>query len=743
MSSISRPDNDIQSGYVDENLRDSRRQLGRSRQPGQSLLGQNDLSSQPLLTTEMLSFSSNIYAYTPSSLVEPTNSVPDIDSSQSSDTALARDGSWGREAHSFPQLENINLQLGTNDVAVPVTEVPAMRYSCANLAVLNADQYDSGRSSKRLASKANPKPNTIVVPASNASNSKKRGRQSTEREAEGPAEETKRSRGRPRLETKDQTPSERRRTQIRLAQRAYRNRKENAITDLQAKINDLKSVNNEINNAYQNLFNYASQRGLLAQAPEFGEELQKLQTLIKQTQEQGNPQADDENESPEGYPGEDQREAQDPADDTVTGGEPPVSAPEIDQTPALWGGIADSHELAAQPESTATSALDPMLNNTQTHSYEVITAPTLENASFGPDFSIDANFLDPAHSSWAHHPWNRLTGPRTMSFNEWTFARRLHRHTIERAATLICMPHPPPARLRRVFGFVMLFETVDEIRSRTVAMLDRERNDPLSDWKYPFHRLGGSGTHFPNQEGPPSLSGSSTYQSSGFGTGPFNERTTRVGDTMLGVSQYINMSGWEGTWFDADEVETYLAQNGVVIPAAADIHTIELHPGAFSDVHLQAHPQHMPNIPPNGIHIPHIDASFASETSVAVPPILGGPTFTAGLDTATITNTNPPSGSNNPWPPNPTSSDLYSGTQHMGGMASSFTGFNNMTANGLVDSAAYYFPRTEPEALSPRRVVLDVNQFIGGLISSVTCLGRAPSFRPKDIVNAFWNAVIA
>ncbi|KAI1473133.1 uncharacterized protein F4812DRAFT_454950 [Daldinia caldariorum] len=721
MSLIPRLDNDIQSEYVNNSLRDCRGQLGQSNQLDRSHLGQNDLSSQTSLTTEMPSFSSNVYthAHTSPSLVKLTNSVPDIDSSQSSHTALARDGSWGSEAHSFPQLENINLQLATNDAAVSLTEVPVMRYSHVDLAVLNADQHDSGRSSKRPASKANLKANITVVPTSNASNSRKRGRKSTESEVEGPAEETKRSRGRPRLETKDQTPSERRRTQIRLAQRAYRNRKENAITDLQAKINDLQSVNNEINNAYQNLFNYASQRGLLAQAPEFGEELQKLQTLIKQTQEQGNPQIDDENESPEGHSGEDQREAQDLADGTATHGEPPVSAPEIDQTPALWGGITVSHEPAAQPQYAAISALDPMLNNTQTHSYEVITVPTLENASFGPNLSIDTNFLNPAYSSWAHHPWNRLTGPRTMSFNEWTFARRLHRHTAERAAALICMPHPPPARLRRVFGFVMLFETVDEIRSRTLAMLDREKNDPLSNWKYPFHRLGGSGTHFPNQEGPPSLSGSSTYQSSGFGTGPFNERTTRVGDTMLGVSQYINMSGWEGTWFDADEVEAYLAQNGVVIPTAADIHTVELHPGAFSDVHLQAHAQHMPHIPPNGIHIPHIDASITSQTSVTGPPILGGPTFTAGLDTTTITSANPPSGSNNPWAPNPASSGFYGGAQHMGGMASSFTGLDTMTANAFVDSSAYYFPGTEPEALTPRRVVLDINQFIGGKVISI------------------------
>ncbi|KAK6956689.1 hypothetical protein Daesc_001968 [Daldinia eschscholtzii] len=714
MSSIPRSNVDIQSEYVDDNLQDHRGQLGQLSQPGQSLPRQNDLSSQPLMTAAMLPFPSNVYSYPSSSLAEHTNSV-NIDSSQSADTALARDVSWSSGLQPFSQPENTIHQLATTDTVAPLPDVPPMRYSHADLAVLNADQYDDGRHTTRLASKTNLKPNVTVVPVDNASNPRKRGRKSPERELEVPAEETKRSRGRPRLETKDQTPSERRRTQIRLAQRAYRNRKENAITDLQAKINDLKNVNNEINNAYQNLFNYASQRGLLAQAPEFGQELQKLQVLIKQTQEQESSQAD-EHESPEGHPGEGQKEAQNPENDTAINEEPPASALENDQTPALWGGITVSHEPAVQPEPVAIPTLDPMLNSTQTHGYEVITAPTIENASFGPNLSFDSNFPDPAYSSWAQHPWNRLTGPRTMSFNEWTFARRLHRHTLERAAALISMPHPPPARLRRVFGFVMLFETVDEIRSRTVAMLDQERNDPLSYWKYPFHRLGGSGTHFPSQESPPSLSGSSSYQSSGFGIGPFNERTTRVRDTLLGVSQYINMSGWEGTWFDADEVEAYLAQNGVVIPTTADVHTVELRPGAFSDVEGQPHAQHMPNIPPNTTPMPHMDSSFPPGISVTVPPMVGNSAFTAGPDAASTTSTVPPSASNNSWTPNPAPLDFYGGAQHAGGMIPPFAGLGNMTTNALADSAAYYFPRYEPEAPTPRRVVLDVNQFIGGKI---------------------------
>ncbi|KAI0113458.1 hypothetical protein F4814DRAFT_347331 [Daldinia grandis] len=731
MSSIPQSNASIQSNSVGDNLQDYG-QLSQPGQPGRLISSQNDLSSQPLLTTSIPPFRANVYTYASSSLINPLNSV-DNDSCQFTDTSLTQDVSWDSGVQSLSQIENTNVQLTTDETVVSLPEAPPMRYLHSNLAVLSAEQYDGGRYPRRSASKINQKPNTTVVPTNNAPNPRKRGRKSADRELDGPAEETKRSRGRPRLETKDQTPGERRRTQIRLAQRAYRNRKENAITDLQAKIDDLKNVNSEINNAYHDLFNYASQRGLLAQAPEFGQQLQKLQTLLKRTQEQENSEVNEHN-SPEEHSDDGQGDAQN--------SEEPVSTLPNDQTPALLGGITVSHEPVVQPELDATFALNPTPNNVHAHNYEVITAPTFENASFGPNVPVDTNFLDPAHSSWARHPWNRLTGPPTMSFNEWTFARRLHRHTVERAAALISMPNPPPAKLTRVFGFVMLFETVDEIRSRTVAMLEKNKNEPLNNWKYPFHRLGGSGTHFPDQAGPSSLSGSSIYHSSGFGTGPFNERTTRVNDTLLGVSQYINMSGWEGTWFDSDEVETYLAQNGVIIPTAADIHTVEIHPGAFSDVQVQSHTQHMQDFHPNAMDIPHIDASLTLGMPT-IPSTIGNPSLATGSDTTV--STAPPLVPDSSWQSIPTS-NFYGGAHHTEQAVPSFTGFDDMTANTFVNPSSYHFPYRETEiptpAASPRRVVLDVNQFISGLISSATCLGRAPSFRPKDIVSSFWNAVI-
>ncbi|XXG96192.1 hypothetical protein Hte_002473 [Hypoxylon texense] len=734
MSSMSHPNTDIHPQYISDNLQvqDHGSQLSQN----QPYRGYGDFSAQPLLPTPtpIQDFPSNAYPPHPphpspiSGLIQAPNSLGG-NSSSSLPVQRSLDQqqvSWNSSGLSVPQRDSFDFQLpsGETSASLPASlpgDVP-MRYLHTNLPVLSAEQYDNGRYPKRVASKVNAKPTTTVVAIDDGPNPRKRGRNRADIGVPEPAEETKRSRGRPRLETKDQTPTERRqrrRTQIRLAQRAYRNRKENAITDLQAKIDDLKDVNNEINSAYQDLFDYASRRGLLAQAPEFGQQLQRLQTLIKKTQEKDSPK-DSEEESPEGNSDDNAREAQ-PAEDVtpleqeeiITVQPEPVPEPQSQpQATHLWAGLMMSHEPVAQHmQETSTSNLDPALTNPPPHEYEIITAPTAENASFGPSLSVDANaWGSAAQANWAPHPWNRLTGPRTMATNEWAFARRLHRSTVERAYSLVNMPNPPPARISRVFGFVMLFETLDEIKTRTRATLDRIRDEPLNYWEHPFHQLGGSGTHFSDGvDGSSSIAGSSSYQSTGFGMGPFNERATRVRDTYLGVSQYINMSGWEGTWFDAGEVETYLAQNGVVIPTAADIHTVEVQPGAFLDVQAQPQIQFMQAIPPSAAQAPHGHQTFDFGVHPPQAPLpMENMSFSAPVSAHT----------NASWPPISVTSNLYGATQSLDGSAPSFTGFDNM---GFSNSSLYPFPHHEPPPAAPvasaKRVVLDVNNFITSTIA--------------------------
>jgi hypothetical protein len=68
----------------------------------------------------------------------------------------------------------------------------------------------------------------------------------------------KKARGRPRIDTKDENAVERRRTQIRLAQRAYRNRKETTLATLEQENDQVRNVNAEMMAAFRQLVSDAA-----------------------------------------------------------------------------------------------------------------------------------------------------------------------------------------------------------------------------------------------------------------------------------------------------------------------------------------------------------------------------------------------------------------------------------------------------------------------------------------------------
>src|SRR6266536_374836 len=67
---------------------------------------------------------------------------------------------------------------------------------------------------------------------------------------------------------------QRRRTQIRMAQRAYRHRKETTISSLEKQVQDLRGTNEEMGNIFISLYDFAVGKGLLQREPEFGQQLQ-------------------------------------------------------------------------------------------------------------------------------------------------------------------------------------------------------------------------------------------------------------------------------------------------------------------------------------------------------------------------------------------------------------------------------------------------------------------------------------
>ncbi|KAF3907607.1 hypothetical protein AA313_de0204376 [Arthrobotrys entomopaga] len=96
----------------------------------------------------------------------------------------------------------------------------------------------------------------------------------------------KKHRGRPRLDNRDETAAERRRTQIRLAQRAYRQRKETTIASLKTRVEELETTLDTLVNTFFEIHDSAMEHKIVEAHPQFGQTLrgatEKILALSKE-----------------------------------------------------------------------------------------------------------------------------------------------------------------------------------------------------------------------------------------------------------------------------------------------------------------------------------------------------------------------------------------------------------------------------------------------------------------------------
>ncbi|RYP69645.1 hypothetical protein DL771_006009 [Monosporascus sp. 5C6A] len=583
-----------------------------------------------------------------------------------------------------------------------------MRYSQADLPVLDAESYHDGYQFRGVVHKQ-PRGEPPFMEDPPASR-KRKGKDGMADQDEG-EEGKKRGRGRPRLNPKDQTPTERRRTQIRLAQRAYRNRKESAIAELESQVRDLKEVNDEMRNAFQQLLDSAARQGVLALAPEFGQQLQRLQALVRRPREDGAEEEEwalhaDVEDSPRCSQ---QESARSPSTQGAITAEAEHNQPE-----QLYGDLLVALERDAQPQShslagpTYSSMIDDSGN------YQIIAAPTMENASFALN---TPSMCSSAPDTWPFSPWSSLPVPASMAYQESGFARRLHRYTTERAAYLICMKNPPPEKMRRVFGFATLFETTDKIRERTLATLAKTRDLSLHNWNYPFHNLGGAGTHFPDSSRGSKDDGEGAPQTSGFRFGPMDEATSHIRDSLLTTSHNIRMPDLQGVFWDCDEVEWYMRLNSVLVPdVPADFCSVHVQPGSFH--YQEARHQEVDADAPHsvGSALPFAPAHSHDGTPMAASSAMG-----------------------DAWQQANASGEFM-------GAAAAQTAIHGMTQGFAGSSLQTYGSSSLADSLSGSAggelVRLDITMFFNSLVSRAVCLGRTAGFRPKDVDAAFWESVL-
>ncbi|KAI1121050.1 hypothetical protein F5Y10DRAFT_109854 [Nemania abortiva] len=680
------------------------------------------------------------YATIPSGALVPQ--VPqDHDPGPAGAAVLSHKLTWDSEPGTSSRQQG-GLTGATQGLAAGASSYePDMRYIKGPLDVLDAEQYDDGRyTSKRVLSKptvhVHAPPTTTTVP-----NLRKRDRKASQNEQAEPAEEIKRARGRPRLlGTGDQQDmKERRKEQIRVAQRKYRKSKETAITDLEAKVAELEASNAEINDTFKSLLvDYADKNAISTQIPELGRRLRQFQAVLNQRcSEAANPNSDE--ASPDaklpasGNPQSDQSQLEDQA----TGDGPSHATQQPQQ---LLGGIIVTHE----PESQAIGQdlTHAMSSSLEDGSYTLVKMPNPENASFGFNLNFsDSTMLTP----WSLAPWDALPMLASGAFWEKTFGRRLHRRTTEKAAKLLDMDNPPYDTMHRVFGFVRNYATLENIRWRVATTLSRSANEDLNAYGQPFHQIGGSGTHFANGGKNMSLPTGAPFPNAGIGMGPFSEKTTAVGDELLDVLQRSTFPGWQGEWFDSYDVEQYLAQKSISLPQGGDGY-VEIPPGEFYDNPLNDRASSPKDT---------LRGSASGKTTSDFNISLGGMPLHPNQQAMTGSTQYPSPVSSidsvvpipavaDMWPPVSMGSDYLAISQAMPSNMPSLLAYHNPSL-GFHDSSHFGYSSPTMNLMGGqtrnKRVWFSVEKFIECLGSKGTCLGKGPAFRKKDIVTAFWEAV--
>jgi hypothetical protein len=359
-----------------------------------------------------------------------------------------------------------------------------------------------------------------------------------------------------------------------MAQRAYRHRKETTITSLEKQVQDLRGTNEEMSNIFISLYDYAVSKGLLQREPEFGQQLQstteRFLALAKSTvndEENHDEHSKDGKSEPE--TGRKSKKAR-RSPEKVQEPEPLSSQP--------WGGYFAKSESPVEEIQPQYLEQQSYGQRNYQRDLEIITRPTEDNASFPFDlmdlqtYRVDVppieNFMQDFYSE------AQLPLPSTHNYAEFSFARRIQRGAIERAFRLITAKNPPEKRFNEVFGFCFMYESREAVEARLKRLLSSTANESLQEWKAPFVHVGGAGTFYPVHDNDVSEDLMPKFRT-GYSMGPFSPSVAPIQEKIQGGMR-LNLPGYEGEWFDPNDVEGYLRGRGLEIPPAADYITAEL-----------------------------------------------------------------------------------------------------------------------------------------------------------------------
>ncbi|KAH0542974.1 hypothetical protein FGG08_002662 [Glutinoglossum americanum] len=583
---------------------------------------------------------------------------------------------------------------------------------------------------------------------------------------------SKKVRGRPRVDTTDETAADRRRTQIRLAQRAYRLRKETTISSLKEKVSELQSAIEDVNKSFLKFNDNAMNSGLIQMRPDLARDLkeatEQFLTLARMANSDQDIGFDDEEE--ESGKRDLENVVEDKPKTTTRRGTakrtkraPP--APEKSK-PDPWGyRVEPEEEQPLNENGKRPNKLSPIPEppkDESRHGWESTGVsrspiPSTSGSRFGPAQSLQQYRVEVPPLDQYPGAFNSQQAapplPYTLTFQETGFARRLHRAAIERGCYLLLSPNSPPSEVERVFGFCFTFNSREEILQRMSVMLAKSTKESLEYSQAPFLHIGGAGFHYPRK---------------GASRNPRTMRTDltlpvrSIGPMALALSEgarekgitpeeMISLVGLDGEWFDPLDVEGYLREKGFVFPGESSFAEIEVSsPGASDTASAMMTPLSPTlsggnsgnNSSTNSHPSPsELSASYNQDFDFHNDILFAGG---AAMDPFTGASMIPENDSYfNPNVEKPLRRDgdgMFPPPMDPFG----FGGGHHMQNNANVTSIPHILNGNAAAGMGKRKriVSIDISVLVNELINRGRCLGKAPGFRKKDVDEAIRIATI-
>lgn len=390
---------------------------------------------------------------------------------------------------------------------------------------------------------------------------KKRGRPKTEK-PDASAADVSYIAAQTKEYTRNTDTHQRRRTQIRMAQRAYRQRKESTLDDLRKRVSELMTAAECMNKAFEDCRDRLVMAGLSE-----GQLDDLAETTVKFS----------------GY----MSNARNPGDLHVVA-ESEVAVPVAATKPS--NVTRHSDELSLVPKNVPSWIDQSTLSHTerQNQRSDVGMGYTIYNS--GAFDQLAENFRIPTLAHGMHPRYQDMTSslptppevpmlqpqrslsssdelspPKTYSFHETTLSRRLHRACIEAAYHLLLDPIRRPHTYDRVFKLSLLNRDRARMAASLKKILDRGIDDPLDLWDAPLLHIGGAGTHYPVRGRPTYASEKRTKYHLGMIGPQMLNLLENVAQARPATEVSVEVEGFEGTWFDPYDVEGYLESKGIHI----------------------------------------------------------------------------------------------------------------------------------------------------------------------------------